>query len=188
MAHPIKKAALAVLLSSSLLFGASAGFAHADHAHENQLPEKPVQTETGFWADLLVIKESDLAAFGDLGDGGPDILILDTAKRGDVIALKLIFTGMTLRPNQSADVSFDISITRPDGELYGGAAHKGVEALKQPVFERDRIFNSGATLVIGFEPEDPLGVYHIKMTVNDNVGGHQLLLTETITLVDDNAG
>ena len=184
MAHFMKKAALAVLLSSSLLFGASASFAHENHTHENQLPENPVQTETGFWADLLVIKESDLAAFEDLGDGGPDILILETAKIGDVIALKLIFTGMTLRPNQSADVSFDISITRPDGELYGGAAHKGVEALKQPVFDRERIYNSGATLVLGFEPEDPLGVYHIKMTVNDNVGGHQLTLNETITLVE----
>ena len=179
MAHPIKKAATAALLSSSLLFGASANFAqaHETHTHEKQV-------DKAFWADLLVIKESDVPAFENLGEAGPDILVLDTAKRGDVIALKLIFTGMTLRPDRTADVSFDISITRPDGTLYGGAAHKGVPALDQPVFERDRIFNSGATLVIGFESDDPLGDYEINMTVHDLVGGHQIVLNEDIKLVE----
>jgi len=33
---------------------------------------------------------------------------------------------MTLRPDQSADVSFDIEITQPDGALYGGGGHKNV--------------------------------------------------------------
>jgi len=183
MAYPMKKITLALLLSCLPVFAAPTSFAHDQHAQET--PEiRDFREDTSFWAKLLVMHEVDLIEFEKPSDQGLDIRVIDTAKRGDVIALKLIFTNMTLRPDQTADVSFDISITRPDGELYGGAAHKGVEALKQPVFERDRIFNSGATLVIGFEPEDPLGIYHIKMTVNDNVGGHQLLLAETITLVE----
>jgi len=183
MSHPLKKIAVTLLFSCTPVLAAPSAF-----AQDNPVQDTPeiydFRQEVNFWAKLLVMREADLAEFEKPSDQGPEIRFLETAKRGDVIALQLIFTHMTLRPDQSADVSFDISITRPDGKLYGGSAHKGVEALNQPVFERERIFNSGATLMIGFEPDDPLGVYDIKMTVNDNVGGHQILLTEDITLVE----
>ena len=130
-----------------------------------------------------MVSEADAAEFDRLAEPGPDITRVETAKIGDVVAFKLIFSQMTLRPDQSADVSFDIEITQPDGTLYGGAAHKNVTALSQTVLDRTRIYNSGATLVIGFEPEDPLGVYDIKMTVLDKVGGHQIVLEETLALI-----
>jgi len=174
----MKKIALPLLLSCLPLCAASVAFAHETHDHKIE------QTDTQFWAQLIVVCEDDAEEFDRLAEPGEDIVALETAKVGDVIALKLIFSQMTLRPDQTADVSFDIEITRPDGALYGGAAHKNVTALNQRVFKRENIYNSGATLVIGFEPKDPLGVYKIKMTVLDKVGGHQVTLEDTITLVE----
>ena len=173
----MKKFGFPLLLACLPLCSAPAVFAHETHVHKIE------QTDTQFWAQLIVVSEADAAEFDRLAEPGPDITRVETAKIGDVVAFKLIFSQMTLRPDQSADVSFDIEITQPDGALYGGGGHKNVTALSQPVLDRGRIFNSGATLFIGFEPEDPLGVYEIKMTVLDKVGGHQVSLEETINLV-----
>ena len=109
----MKKLILPLLLSSLTVFSAPAAFAQETADYKTE------QSDTEFWAQLIVVSEDDAEEFDRLAEPGPDIIALETAKVGDVIALKLIFSQMTLRPDQSADVSFDISITRPDGELYG---------------------------------------------------------------------
>ena len=174
----MKNLVLPLLFGFAPIFGASASFAQ-------QIPEaERLQTHSDFKAKLLVMEEGTLVEFEKPADEVPHIREVGTAKIGDVIALKLIFTGMDLRANNTAEVVFDIAITQPDGTPYGGGVHENVIALKQEIFERDRVFNSDAVLVIGFEPEDPLGVYDIQMNVRDIVGGHELSLAETITLVE----
>jgi len=174
----MKNLALTFLLCCAPIFTASVCQAQEIPGLEHH------HTESQFRAKLVVVDEVTPDELEKPSNEVPHNREVGTAKIGDVVALELIFTGMDLRENGTAEVTFDIAVTQPDGTLYGGSAHENITALKQEIFERERIFTSDATLVIGFEPEDPLGVYEIKMTVKDVVGGHQLILEETLTLVE----
>lgn len=106
------------------------------------------------------------------------------ARRGDTIGVTLLFSGMGLQKDLSADVSYDIKVTGPDGSVDPRSAQQGVTALKAKVGGRFNLVDSRSTLSIHFEPNDKPGPYRIDVLLKDNVGGRKVTLTRSIELLD----
>ncbi|WP_146126885.1 hypothetical protein [Labrys okinawensis] len=106
------------------------------------------------------------------------------ARRGDTIGVSVLFSGMGLQKDLSADVSYDIKVTGPDGTIDPRSTQEGVTALKEKVAGRFNLVDSRSTLSIHFEPDDKPGPYRIDVLLKDNVGGRKVTLTRSIELLD----
>ena len=106
------------------------------------------------------------------------------ARRGDTIGVTVLFSGMGLHKDLSADVSYDIKVTGPDGSVDPRSTQQGVTALKDKVGGRFNLVDSRSTLSIHFEPGDKPGPYRIEVLLKDNVGGRKVMLSRSIELLD----
>jgi hypothetical protein len=107
-----------------------------------------------------------------------------TARRGETIGVTLLFSGMALADDLSADVSYDIKVTEPDGTIDPSSSQTGVAALKEKVPARFNVLDSRSTFSIHFEPGDKVGPYRIDVLLKDNIGGKKVALTRSIELLD----
>ena len=106
------------------------------------------------------------------------------AKRGDVLAIKIVFAGMDLTEDLNADVTYDLKILRPDGKIYDRTDLKNMEVLKTKLPTRFRVFDNRSFLKLRFEPQDKLGKYKIIAALHDNVGKKTIPLTTEIELAE----
>jgi hypothetical protein len=136
-----------------------------------------------FCADLMLVSEASLKELDKPADQGPVLSIRDTAKTGDKIAAVVIFMGMELAEDLAADVTYDITVTGPDGKTYTGTSYKDLQLLKDKVPVRFNVFDSRpALLMVRFEPQDQRGKYRVDVTVHDKVGKKTVKVTKEITL------
>ncbi|MDQ0392210.1 hypothetical protein [Labrys monachus] len=112
-------------------------------------------------------------------DGGPQ-----TARRGDTIGISVLFSGMALAPDLSADVSYDMKVTGPDGVIDSRSTQTDVQALKQKVPTRFNVLDSRSTVSLHFEPDDKSGVYRVDILLKDNIGGRKVALSRSVELLD----
>jgi len=133
---------------------------------------------------LALISEENLKEFDKPWDQGPFLKMLDKAKAGDKVAIKLCFAQMTLSDDLRADVTYDITVRKPDGTIYAGADLKDIEALKQKVPVSAMVFDNKGILMLRFEDKDPRGTYTVAVVLKDNIGGKKLTLRKTIALTD----
>jgi hypothetical protein len=112
-------------------------------------------------------------------DSGPQ-----TARRGDTVGVTVLFSGMALADDLSADVSYDIKVTAPDGTIDDHSSKTDVRALKEKIPTRFNVLDSRSTLSIHFEPDDKSGPYRIDVLLKDNIGGHKVALSKSIELLD----
>lgn len=133
---------------------------------------------------IALISEANLKEFDKPSDQGPELKLLDKAKVGDKIAIKLCFAQMTLADDLTADVTYDLTVLKPDGTPYGDIDTKNLEALKQKVPSSDSIFDNRAVVMLRFEDKDPRGPYAVIAVLKDNAGGKRLTLRQTVTLTD----
>jgi hypothetical protein len=94
----------------------------------------------------------------------PQVIPIDTYKRGDEVIPIIIFSSDGKDENGNADLTYDIKIMKPDGTTYGdfkqlevwkNAAAPVMHLVKQPIDIR-------------LEENDPLGLYRIEATIHDN--------------------
>ena len=131
-------------------------------------------------AVLRMLPESDAAdGMAMAGPDGPH-----TARRGETIGVTVLFSGMQLADDLSADVSYDIKVTAPDGKVDPNSSQSGVAALKDKIPGRFNVLDSRSTLSIHFEPEDKPGPYRIDVLLRDNIGGKKVALSRSIELLD----
>ena len=102
------------------------------------------------------------------------------AKRGDMLAIKVVFAGMQLTDDLMADVTYDLKMVTPDGGLYDATDLTGMEALKGKVPMRFSIFDNRSFIKVRFEPQDPSGTYRIVAAINDNVGRKRIPLSAEV--------
>lgn len=112
-------------------------------------------------------------------DNGPQ-----TVRRGDTIGVTVLFSGMELAPDLTADVSYDMKVTGPDGVVDSRSTQTDVQALKQKIPSRFNVLDSRSTVSIHFEPDDKSGVYRIDILLKDNVGRRKVALSRSIELLD----
>lgn len=135
-----------------------------------------------FTAILMPIDEKDVVEFDKPSNQGPKLVFKNQAVPGDKIALKIVFMGMELTENMHGNVSYDLVVLAPDGSIYPGTDIKNISALEGKVSTPHNVFNSPATMVLHFEPEDQIGTYKVSTTVKDNIGNRKVLLKHNIEL------
>lgn len=144
---------------------------------------KPAPDHDGDFAGAiatLMLPEKDAAdGIAMAGPDGPR-----TARRGDTIGVTVLFSGMQLADDLSADVSYDIKVTAPDGRVDPNSSQSGVAALKDRIPGRFNVLDSRSTLSIHFEPDDKPGPYRIDVLLKDNIGGKKVALSRSIELLD----
>lgn len=140
------------------------------------------ESDGDFTAELLLMDEVGMQEFAKPVDEVPRMSSMSTAKRGDVVGIKLVFAGIALKDDLNADVRYDLKILDPDGQIYDKSDVKDLEGLSRKVPTRFRIFDNLQVVAIKFEPKDKLGKYKILCALHDKVGKKSVKLEKEITL------
>ena len=148
----------------------------------NTNPKSYEGRDGNFTAILMPIDVKDVVEFDKPSNQGPKLVLKNQAIVGDKVALKIVFMGMELTKDMQGDVSYDLVVLAPDGSIYPGTDIKNISALEGKVSTPHNVFNSPATMVLNFEPEDQIGTYKVTTTVKDNIGKRQVLLEHDIEL------
>ncbi len=111
----------------------------------------------------------------------PHFAPISVGRRGVPICTAVIFVDAGLKPDGSADVTYDTVVRRPDGSVYAkdkdlvGAQGKIAPTPKALQLARDY---TG----IRIEPKDPAGTYTVEVVVKDNVKKVELRLIQRFTV------
>ena len=159
------------------------------------MPEKPAVVEydpkTGFpdhngafSAMVVVIPQQQLAEFDKADGGSRQISRVSRAEAGAQLAIKLVFTGLSADSNGNGEVTYDLKVLTPDGQIYAGSDYSHLAAVRGPVGDGRRVFDNHTKVVLmSFEPQDKPGVYTIKAVARDEVSEREVPLVTTIELL-----
>lgn len=115
-------------------------------------------------------------------DYGPNISVVDSAERGDVILAFVIFTGCAEDLDGNCNLTVEYSAYFPDGEDYGG--HTGNLWVGHPDPGLGSLQLSEDNLGLRIEADDPFGEYRIVVEIVDNVSGTNYSLETQLTVVE----
>lgn len=159
------------------------------------MPEKPAAVEYdpktgfpdhngGFSAMVIVIPQQQLVEF-DKADGGTrQISRVNRAEPGAQLAIKLVFTGLSADSNGNGEVTYDLKVLTPDGQVYAASDYSHLAAVRGPVGDGRRVFDNRTKVVLmSFEPQDKPGIYTIKAVARDEVSEREVPLVTTIELL-----
>jgi hypothetical protein len=145
---------------------------------------KPFPNKTGeFSAVLALLDEKAIALLAKPAEKDVQLKEVTRLKKGEEVAIKILFMGMELTPDLHADVTFDLKLLTPKGTLYKNGDIKKILALNTRVPSRFRVFDSQSFPKIRFAPEDALGKYKIIAELHDNVSKKSIKLQRELELV-----
>src|SRR5262249_13743734 len=90
---------------------------------------KMAERDGDFTASLFMMDQADLTEFDKPRDEAPIVRQKKTAKVGDIVAIKVVFTGAQLTDDLKAAVDYDIQVLDPDKKLYDETDLKRQELL-----------------------------------------------------------
>ncbi|MCP4393065.1 MAG: hypothetical protein GY804_02180 [Alphaproteobacteria bacterium] len=149
--------------------------------------EKPNFTVTNglFGAKLAVISPSYSKDWEGLpATSGVKIEEKKELNKGETAEITIFFGGMELAEDLSADITYDIKITKPDGSI--ASEDKALNALKVKVPTSFSVFRPTVKIEYRYDETDIPGVYKIDATLHDNISGKSLQLEEKLTLLKEN--
>jgi hypothetical protein len=156
------------------------------------LPEKPAAVEydpkTGFpdhngafSAMMIVIPQAQLSEFEKADGGNRQISRVSRAETGAQLAIKLVFTGLSADAAGKGEVTYDLKVLSPDGQVYGASDYSHLAALRGPIGDGKRVFDNRTKVVLmSFDPQDKPGIYTIKAVVRDEVARLEVPLVATV--------
>lgn len=97
------------------------------------------------------------------------------------IQLIPIFQGFQRNRQGEAEVTYDVTIFDPDGQLI--LQHQGLTGIEGPVPEDANLFLAARRLTLTFEADDPFGEYRIEVTARDLTRSLHRKRTVHVTLV-----
>ena len=115
-------------------------------------------------------------------DYGPNISVVDSAERGDIILAFVIFTGCEEDLDGHCNLTVEYSAYFPDGEDYG--EHSGELWVGKPDPGIGSLQLSEGNLGLRIEADDPFGEYRIVAKIVDKVSGANYSLETTLTVVE----
>ena len=143
---------------------------------------KPDQEMDGRFGGLLAFT-TDHRFFDDWAK--PEAPHLSPARqvhRGETIYTVLLLGGPTAGPDGNADVTYDFTMTKPDGSDYG--SDTGAAALSGKVPSPKEFIISESFPIMDVEADDPLGTYAMTLTLHDKVSGKHVTLRQAFTVVE----
>lgn len=134
----------------------------------------------GFGAMLLTTndREGFLRAWD--GPTPPHLDISDRATRGAPIAAMLLFYGCRAGADGNCNVTAEFTILQPGGQVYGepfsGEAWRGAPGPDGAI----RLSTTNISLIV--EPQDPMGIWTIRIRITDHVRGLVLEVEREVTV------
>ncbi|CAL4867953.1 hypothetical protein MMA231_02226 [Asticcacaulis sp. MM231] len=180
----MRKAAISGLIALGLAF--AAGSVCAGTATTTQYtPQHGFPDHDGdFSAMLIVIPQQELVEFDKPGGGNRQLNRVSRAEVGAVLAIKLVFTGLTADANGNGEVIYDLQVIGPDARIYADSDYKALAAVRGPVGDGRSVFDNRTKVVmLQFEPQDAPGVYTIKAIAHDEVSERKVSLETQVELV-----
>ena len=111
----------------------------------------------------------------------PTIEPVEMVQRGQAVYTAIIFYGEARTPAGLGNVSYDVTILRPDGTIYNRRdALIGFQNLA-PTDERELQLGRN-NLSINIGADDPAGLYTVSVIVHDNVSRVDLALKQTFVV------
>lgn len=159
------------------------------------MPEKPAAIEYdpksgfpdhngSFSAMVIVIPQQQLAEFDKADGGARQISRVNRAEPGAQLAIKLVFTGLSVDSNGNGEVTYDLKVLTPDGQIYAASDYRHLAAVRGPVGDGHRVFDNRTKVVLmSFDPQDKPGIYTIKAVARDEVAEREVPLVTTIELI-----
>ena len=141
-----------------------------------------MKSDRGFGAMLVFTNKPQefLDNWGKPGEG-VNIAMSENAPRGKPCGAFILFVGAGTNKDGQADVVADLSITAPDGTVYG--REKGVEIWqKKPAPQGKNLELGVGHLGFEIEPKDPAGKYEIRAKIHDRVKGAVVELNQTFVV------
>jgi hypothetical protein len=133
-------------------------------------------------AGLFIMDDAALQEFKKPSDEALHLTEKEKARVGDIVAIKIMFTGIKLADDLKALVDYDLQVLDPDGEFYDETDLNHLEALHGKVGNRFTFFDNEQTTMLRFEPKDKLGTYTVRATIRDRIGKKSVSLEKKITL------
>lgn len=111
----------------------------------------------------------------------PSVNPIDLTVRGQPLYTAIIFYGEARDNGGLANVSYDVTVRRPDGAIYDKRDSMiGYQALA-PTSDRElQLGRNYLNIVVG--ADDPAGIYTVEVTVHDKVGRVDLPLKQTFVV------
>ncbi len=111
----------------------------------------------------------------------PSVNPIELAVRGQPLYTAIIFYGEASDNGGLANVSYDVTVRRPDGSVYDKRDSMiGYQALA-PANDRElQLGRNYLSIVIG--DDDPAGTYTVEVNVHDKVGRVDLPLKQTFVV------
>ncbi len=110
----------------------------------------------------------------------PNITPVQLAVRGQPVFTAVIFYGPARDDKGLANVSYDITVKRPDGSVF--SERKAMVGWQNLAPDESKLILGRNYQSITVEPTDPVGIYTVEMTVHDNIGRVDLPLRQTFAV------
>jgi hypothetical protein len=107
----------------------------------------------------------------------------EATTRGVPIVAFVLFGGCEPDEDGLCDASVDFTVLRPDGSEYASFANKDLWRDK-PAIPAGAVQLSTEYMGVIIEPEDPLGLYEIRVSIRDDNAGVTLSLSQTFTATE----
>lgn len=138
-----------------------------------------VKSENGFGAQLWLTSDDSIYDTWDTS-AVPKLETTNISLRNKPIFAIFLFINPGIDIKSQANVTADVTIISPDGEIYGEFQDMEVWQ-REYAFVQNTIQLSVGNLGIMIENEDQLGVYTIKAIINDQIKNIKLELKTEFT-------
>jgi hypothetical protein len=154
--------------------------------HGGQKDDQPVadsenrKTEEDFGAQLFLTEDKKF--FDEWNKPQtPQLSPSDRARRNVPLHTVVLFSNPGLDQSESADVTADITVRKPDGNIY--AEQKNLVCWKGKYGGAPFSLQlARSRLGIRIEPQDPMGSYSVEVVIRDNVKKVELKLRKTFVV------
>ena len=141
-----------------------------------------------FSAMIIIIPQAQLTGFDSADGASRQISRVNRAEPGAQLAIKLVFTGLSADSNGNGEVTYDLKVLAPDGQVYAASDYKHLAALRGPISDGRRVYDNRTKVVLmRFEPQDMPGIYTVRAVARDEVTESEVPLVTTIELVSPGA-
>ncbi len=184
--RPTMTRTLSTVLLSCLAFSIVALPAAAEW-FDDPAPRKgiPWRHKAGKLGAMLILTEDEKAFIEEWQnpkdrDKGPNVQIAETARIGDTVTAFVVFSGCDPMEDMRCRTLVDFRLVGPNGEMH--AIHDEAPLWRREPAPPDEMLMGEARVRTKFGPDDPLGVYTMKVRVRDIGSKTTVILWREITL------
>lgn len=138
-----------------------------------------LKSMNGFGASLWIINDSSFFDSWNRPET-PNLRVTNTAIRNQPVFVTIIFTNPGTDDSGKANVTADVTITSPDGKIYG--EFKDIEVWQRAYPFTDNITQLAVEHIgIKIEDHEQLGTYRVAAVIKDKIRNVTLVLKTDLT-------